>query len=96
MTPGNKVYASYGVQAGEILFVFTAPYNNKTELAAAAASGVPMVTPHPAFDSAQATQFVSGESHVWRVEIIVCMCVCMLCCLVRLCCGESNFFSSLF
>jgi hypothetical protein len=50
---GNKTFASYVVQAGEVKFCFTAPYNNKSE------TDLP-ATPHPNYDTPSAIKFIGG------------------------------------
>ena len=57
MLVGNKAYASYAVQAGEIVFVFTAPYNNRTETDT---TGAPLSS----YSAADASKFVSGQSNI--------------------------------
>lgn len=62
---GNKTYASYAVQAGQVTFVFTAPYNNKSE------TNLPP-TPHPNYDTPAALKFVADHGLAVRaVGILV-------------------------
>lgn len=59
LSTGNKQYASYAVQAGEIVFTFTAPYNNRSETELTGA-------PHPSFSSEHATKFIADHGMAVR------------------------------
>jgi 4-hydroxyphenylpyruvate dioxygenase len=63
MTTGNKKYASYAVQSGEMVFVFTAPYSSKIDVSGSC-------EPHPNFTHQAINEFIVEHGLAVRAIVI--------------------------
>lgn len=59
---GNKHYASYVVKSNDIVYIFTAPFNNPDVEGS--------VPPHPGFNADVANKFVIGRSFDFSFDFI--------------------------
>lgn len=59
-TQGNKHYASYVVQSQQLVFAFTAPYNNPDVEGSQ--------TPHPSYHQEEARKFVGGGKDIFMTK----------------------------